>query len=416
MNKIHFTQEQLTKVAWLSDEDIQRINQCRGARSKLGFAYQLCYVKLFNRLPAQSPFIAIDELATFVAVQLDVPVEQLSAYSAQQVTFSLHQQIIREYLQVEKFGQQSEQLLRGYLLQQAQQIQATESLFVRATEFLREQKVLSPSDDTIERFIQTQREKARTTVFENIVRVINSELKQVLDDLLVVNAQYSKLYQIKEAPRTPSAASMKLLANKLTLIERTGALRIDLSWLNNNYKRYLSSYANRCDANKLKELTASHRYAVLVCFLQEAYQNTTDYIFDMYQKALNSIYTKADNAIADYNRSKHSVTRSCLSNHKKLCKELLALADGKTELEVLLQKYPSATLQARIVELDTLLTGRYSHNLNIVADKFSHDAEVSETIARTSIPRTRADWQHSTGNGAANRAGNSPRYQAHCSS
>ena len=100
MNKLHFTQEQLTKVARLSDEDMERINECRGARSKLGFAYQLCYVKLFNRLPAQSPFVAIDELATFVAVQLDIPIEQLSAYATQQVTFSLHQQIIREYLQV----------------------------------------------------------------------------------------------------------------------------------------------------------------------------------------------------------------------------------------------------------------------------------------------------------------------------
>lgn len=81
MNKPHFTQEQLTKIARLSDEDVRVINECRSAYSKLGFAYQLCHVRLFNRFPAQSPFEPIEELATFVAVQLDVPVEQLKVYA-----------------------------------------------------------------------------------------------------------------------------------------------------------------------------------------------------------------------------------------------------------------------------------------------------------------------------------------------
>lgn len=249
-----------------------------------------------------------------------------------------------------------------------------------ATDFLKERKVLSPSDYTIERLIQAQREKARTATFAEIAGLISPELKHTLDDLLTVDSQYSKLYQIKEVPRKPSVAGMKLLANKLTLIEQTGALRADLGWLNNNYKRYLSAYVTRCDAKRLRELEPLHRYAVLVCFLQEAYQTATDHIFDMYQKALNAMYTKADNAIADYNRSKHTVTRSCLSNHKKLCKELLALADGKTDIAALFQKYPSISLQARIIELDALLTGRYSNNLNLVADRFSQMRQLAKPL------------------------------------
>src|ERR1039457_5970230 len=123
MNNLHFTQEQLVRVARLSDEDIALVNTCRGSHNKLGIAYQLCYVKLFNRFPAQSPFVEIEELATFVAVQLDIPVEQLLTYASQQVTFSRHQEIIRGYLQVEKFSQTTRSALKDYLFQQAQQIQ-----------------------------------------------------------------------------------------------------------------------------------------------------------------------------------------------------------------------------------------------------------------------------------------------------
>src|ERR1019366_9963691 len=169
--------------------------------------------------------------------------------------------------------------------QRSQQIQPTESLLFLATEFLREHKRLNPSDDTLERLIQTEREKARTAILERVAAALAPELKQSLDDLLVVDSQvYSKLYQIKDVPRISSVTAMKLLADKLSLIEQTGVLQIDLGWLNNNYKRYLSSYVLRCDAYKSRELAPANRYTSLTCFLQEAYQNTTDHIFDMYHK------------------------------------------------------------------------------------------------------------------------------------
>ena len=141
MQKPHFTQEQLVRVAKLTDADIEQINLCRGAQSKIGFAYQICYVKLFNRLPSQSPLEILAELATFVAIQLDIPKEQLSAYALRQPTISEHQEHIRAYLHLNTFTQDAENLLCDYLFQQALQIQETESLFLKATEFLKDRKM-----------------------------------------------------------------------------------------------------------------------------------------------------------------------------------------------------------------------------------------------------------------------------------
>jgi len=153
MHKPHFTQEQLAQVAKLSDSDIERVNENRGTQNKLGFAYQLCYVKLFNRLPTQSNFEPLEELATFVAVQLDITREQLPGYAAQKSTFFYHQEELCSYLHLEKFNENTEAILRTHLLEQALQIQPTESLFIKATEFLKERRTLNPSDDTIERLI-----------------------------------------------------------------------------------------------------------------------------------------------------------------------------------------------------------------------------------------------------------------------
>jgi hypothetical protein len=188
MHKPHFTQEQLTQVAKLSDTDIKRVNEYRGAQNRLGFAYQLCHVKLFNRLPTQSNFEPMEELATFVAVQLDITRELLPGY-AQKSTFLHHQEDLCSYLHLEKFNENMEVILRAHLLEQALQIQPTESLFIKATEFLKERRTLNPSDDTIERFIQTQREKARKYILEKISEEIVPPIKLALDDLLIVGTE-----------------------------------------------------------------------------------------------------------------------------------------------------------------------------------------------------------------------------------
>jgi hypothetical protein len=233
MLKPHFTQEQLVQVARLSPQDVKYINACRGLQNKIGAAYQLCFIKLFNRFPAQSPFEPIEELATFVAIQLDIPRDELQRYALQRSTFFRHQDELCVYLGLKKFDSRTVSLLNPFLFQQALQIQAVESLFLRATEFLKDRRILNPADDTIERLIQTQREKARKHVFSRINAAITPALRQELDTLLIVGQDtYSKLYKIKEVPKKPSAQAMKQLAEKLALIEGAGALTVNLDWLN----------------------------------------------------------------------------------------------------------------------------------------------------------------------------------------
>src|SRR6266702_7990929 len=97
MQKPHFTQEQLSQAAKLSEADIKQIHECREAQNKVGYGYQLCHAKLFNRFPTRNPFEIVEELATFVAVQLDIPREQLAVYAPQKSTFFRHQEAIRIY-------------------------------------------------------------------------------------------------------------------------------------------------------------------------------------------------------------------------------------------------------------------------------------------------------------------------------
>jgi TnpA family transposase len=381
MNNLHFSQDQLVQVAKLSDADIAVIDECRGEQNKLGLGYQLGFVRLFNQFPAQVPFEPIEDLVAYISLQLDIAPGLIEQYKKRQQTIAEHQKRIQEYLSLKPFHTDGIKLLSDFLYKEALQIEPTDSLLVKATHFLRDNHILNPAEATLKRTIYEQRKKTRSYIFETIDAQLSPAFKERLDSLLQTDEKtISPFHQIKNAPQKPSVAGMRLLSEKLSMIEQTGALTINLNWMNNNYKRYLSSYAINSDAYKLRELTPMHRYASLICFLQDAYQDVIDYIFDMYSKALTGVHSQAETGVNKYNKEKRGVIRSCLTHHKKLCHELLAVVDGSSDLTTVLTKFPSTHLQEQIEEVEVLLSGKYSNSLNIVADRFSYLRKLAKPL------------------------------------
>jgi len=51
-----FSRDQLKRVASLTEEDFVELGKCRRPHNRLGFAYQVAFVRLFDRFPRQQPF------------------------------------------------------------------------------------------------------------------------------------------------------------------------------------------------------------------------------------------------------------------------------------------------------------------------------------------------------------------------
>ncbi|NCF69085.1 MAG: DUF4158 domain-containing protein, partial [Chloroflexi bacterium] len=48
-----FSHQELVRIAQFAPEDLARIGECRQDHTRLGFAYQLAYVRLYHRFPSQ---------------------------------------------------------------------------------------------------------------------------------------------------------------------------------------------------------------------------------------------------------------------------------------------------------------------------------------------------------------------------
>jgi len=382
MNTVVFSHQELVDLAKLGPDDIEKIHERRRHHTRLGFAYQLAFVRLTNRFPAQHPLEIVDEILAYVSVQLDIPVSALETYQRKRRTIINHQQEIRSYLNLHRFGEAEAALLEGVLFEEACRLEQTGPLMVQAKAFLKTERILFPADDTLRRLIITQQQAAREHIFKQIADSLSVDCIKKLDDLLVISSnRLTPFHLLKQPPGKPSPQAMLRLAEKLEDIQTTGGLSIDLSWLNNNYQRSLTRYARRCSADRMRKLKSEHRYAVLVCFLWQVYRDTVDHMIDMHGKLMTRVYNRAQDSIDDQARKQRRMIRNSLTTLHTLVEAILDEAISDSDLrQSLFRKVDKEKLANQMTEVETWLTGKYSHVFNLVVQRFSYLRQFGPTL------------------------------------
>ena len=296
-NVLHYTKRQLVRYACLSDDDLEAVRQCRRPHNRLGFAYQVRFVRLFNRLPAQQPLEIVEELLAYISAQVDLPADLIHVYHSRQQTIPQHQQRIVTHLGCKRFDEEVSASLEQFLFEESFHLEHTVTLQAKAKENLKDHRVLLPADYVLSRITSHQCTRAREHIFAKLSANVPNHVVGILDQLLVVSQDkaVSDLQKITANPSQPSIDSMRSLIQKLETIETTGVLEIDLSWLNNNYQRAMFHYVRKCSVDRLREVTSPRRHASMVCFLWQSYRDAVDQVVDMFDKLLTRTQDQVKN-------------------------------------------------------------------------------------------------------------------------
>ncbi len=375
----HYSHEQLINTARFDTKDIEQIKRCRREYNRLGFSYQLAFVRLMNRFPAQSPLEILHDILTYVSVQLNISSKFIDAYTQRQPRISEHQETIRNYLGLRQFGENEIAEVKQFIFEEACRLEQTRALFLKTEQFLKEKGILKPSDDTLQRLIGNQRKEAKEFIFKKISGLLSVELLEKLDSLIDTSQKnQSDLQFLKQPPGRPSPSAMLKLTEKIEKIQSTGISEVDVSWLNNNFQRSLTHHAKRYTVTKLRRLQSDHRYAVLVCFLWQLFRDTIDFIVDMYDKLINKVYNHAQIDVDNHNKTQNKKVRKSLFNYKDLAELML---DDTVEDYRLRQEFFSHIgrdeLTNELEEITVWLTGKHSNVFNLVKDRFSYIRQFS---------------------------------------
>jgi TnpA family transposase len=289
--------EELGRFFWLTPNDMLQVRTCRGAANRLGFALNLLLLNLLH-CPLPSLEVVPERIVQFVAMQLNTHPDILAEYSTRRKqTRDEHLVQIRTHLGVRLYVPETDgPRLAEYLLERALQRDDPAVLLEEAEDWLRQEHMLYPAENTIQRIISQVRPQAETEIFATITRQLTASHVTALDDLLrrTEGKRGSTLAWLKDPPVQASPASMKNLLKKLNTIRDTGILAIDLSLLNRNRVRVLANLGRKYHRDSLERFSPQKRQALLVCCLQDLYQDVLDQILTSFQDLLTAIFRRTE--------------------------------------------------------------------------------------------------------------------------
>ena len=136
MTPLAFPRGQMVREATLTEADLVEVDKCRRDHNRLAFAYQIGFVRLFSRFPAQQPLEICDELLHFVSLQVGIEEARIADYAPWQHTTSEHQGRIRDYLKLVVFDTEQAEALERFVFEESCRLEQTASLLARVREFL----------------------------------------------------------------------------------------------------------------------------------------------------------------------------------------------------------------------------------------------------------------------------------------
>ena len=385
MTPLSYSRGQLVREATLTEADLAEVAKCRRDHNRLGFAYQIGFVRLFSRFPAQQPLEICDELLTFVAMQLNIDATNIDQYAARQHTVSDHQTSVRDYLKLAVFDPEHAEALECFVFEESCRLEQTASLLARAREFLKERRVLFPAESALLRLVGEQRKRAREHIVDKLAEGLPPRVVKALDNLLEVKdgEAISGLQAIKANPAKPSATAMQGLADKLAAIEATGILAVDLSWLNANYQRALFHYVRKCSADRLREVARPRHLAALACFLRQSYRDAVDQAVDMFDKLLTRTHTRAEHELSDQMRSQRQTIKAALAALRSLGAIILDDTVSSDALRPrLFTAVPREELEVQVAGLTEWVTGTKSDVFHGLVRRFGHLRQFSPVLLR----------------------------------
>lgn len=409
MPRPSFSRPLLAERVHLSAEDRARVLGHRRPHTRLGFAYQLAFLRLTGRLPRQQPLEIAPDLLHVVALQLGDSVggdperarEELGRYARRQPTISAHAEEIKSYLGYRAFeGVEEQAALTAHLESEVEHLEQTSALVAKAEEYLRREKVLLPAVSTLRRIAQRVRGAFRRRLYARLTGLLSEGHKARLDALLEtggseIPAEYpsaegasaegaSALQSLREPPGMASPRAFKAEAAKLERIDETGIGDVDLSWIRGSLRKALARRALRSDAHRLRELKAPHRYAALACFLQELRAETIDTLVEMHAKLMTGTYRRAKSELDDQLRTHRRQVLATLQSFRSMAR--LVLDEGVADEDLraaILEHTPTERLEAELAHAEEHLSGPKSGVFPFVTQRFSYLRQFAPTLLGT---------------------------------
>ncbi|EJE7372439.1 Tn3-like element TnEc1 family transposase, partial [Shigella dysenteriae] len=290
----------LTRMAYFSEHDLALINAHRKPASRFGFAVLLCYLKNVGFAPDKKTPPS-DALLKPIANRLKLADGLWSSYiNGRETTRREHLTELYRYLGVKAFTNKIQQSCITHLLPMATRTDKGIRLAEEMLAYLRQNKVMFPAIDVVERTCAEAMAGGDKIVFQTLNAPLTSAHREALDRLLESSDnQPSRLTWILQPPGKINGKNVLQHIDRLNSIESLALPEGIDRTIHQNRLLKLAREGRKMSSRDLTRFSAARRHAILVCVLEDARATLTDEIIELHERILNSLFNKAKKTQAE---------------------------------------------------------------------------------------------------------------------
>jgi TnpA family transposase len=366
-------EDELIRHYTLTEPDLSLIRQRRGEVNRLGFAVQLCYLRFPSIILGadQSPDPA---LLAFAADQLRVSPEAWNEYGRRDQTRREHLLELQTWLKLAPFAVSDYRHFVHQLAELAQQTDRGIVLAEALVELLRQQRIILPAVDVIERVCSEALTRGTRQVYEALSAPLGDFHRRALDGLLSIRegSKGSGLIWLRQPPGPPKPKHVLAHLERLKTI-RDLALPGGLEQaIHQNRLLKLAREGGQMTAQHLRDLERSRRHATLVAVILDTRATLIDEIIDLHDRFMGTLFSRAKRNHADRFQQSGKAINDKVRLYSRIGRALLeAKQSGGDPFAAIEAIIPWDVFSESITEAETLARPEDFDFLALVGDGFT---------------------------------------------
>jgi TnpA family transposase len=376
------TEEELIRHYTFSEPDMSTIRQRRGNHNRLGFAVQLCYLRYPGfGLPtdAEPPM----PLLSIVGRQLHIDPNIWQQYAQRSETRREHLAELQSWLGLTPFSISDYRRVVHHLTDVAQQTDRGIILAETLVEMLRQQCIILPALDVIERVCGEALTRGTRQVYKALTVPLADHHRHALDSVLINRdgCQYTVLTWLRQSPGPPKHKHI------LTHLERLKILRELLvpdeleHAVHQNRLLKLAREGGQMTAQHLRDLEPDRRHATLVATILDTRSTLIDEIIDLHDRFMGTRFSKAKRKHSDRFQESGKAINDKVRLYSRIGRALLeAKQSGGDPFAAIEAIIPWDLFSKSITDAETLAQPENFDFLSLIGDGFNQLRRYTPTL------------------------------------
>lgn len=281
---------------WTLSLDDEKFVSKFNANYRLLIYLQLCALRLFGQL-IENPNTLSSQIIAYACRRLDLPLVATVSVPDRDATRTEQKRMLFEYLGFSKFSD-SKKAFKSWIADRiAQGFITCEQLYHDAEVFLVQNKIALPTPYALKREINSLCHQHQEAIFNQVYHQLEEPLMQIIAALLEISEgeSVSWFQRFKEYPGAATISSLKEYLNRYQVLSGIEIPANCLSLIPPKFSHHLYQLAKYYSADAMKRFNSPKRYTLMIAFLNESRKILIDYLIQMHDQYISSIYRECKN-------------------------------------------------------------------------------------------------------------------------